>query len=103
MSLDADQCRRACSEPEEALIPTAMSAVALRAVYDIALRGALLNAGYSPQRFDLATGLEEAVVSARAEAVWLDGDDPFPSALRIDEEDYLDEPVRRALYDAAFG
>lgn len=103
MSLDADQCRRACGDPDEAVIPTAMSSVALRAVYDIALRGALLHAGYSPQRFDLATGLADAIASPGVEAAWLNGDDPFPSALQVDEDDYLDEPVRHALYEAAFG
>ncbi|MGK3882451.1 hypothetical protein ABI028_15610, partial [Enterococcus faecium] len=40
MSLDADQCRLACSDPEEALIPSTLASVALRAVFEIALQGA---------------------------------------------------------------
>jgi hypothetical protein len=38
MSLDADQCRLACSLPDEAVIPSALASVALRAAYEIALR-----------------------------------------------------------------
>lgn len=103
MSLDADQCRLACSDPEEALIPSTLASVALRAVFEIALQGAMLNAGYAVDRFDLATGLADAVSVPDAEAAWLAGADVFPSALRIEQEGYLDEPLRLAFYEAAFG
>jgi hypothetical protein len=102
MSLDAEQCRIACSSPEEAVIPSTLASVALRAAYEIALQGALLNAGYRTDRFDLATALADAVSYPDAESAWLAGGDVFPSALRAEQEGYLDEPVRRALYEAAF-
>jgi hypothetical protein len=102
MSLDADQCRLACSLPDEAVIPSALASVALRAAYEIALQGALLNAGYCTDRFDLATALADAVSHPDAESAWLAGGDVFPSALRVEQDGYLDEPVRRALYEAAF-
>lgn len=102
MSLDADQCRHACESPEDPVIPSAIASVALRAVYDIALQGALLNAGYSADRLDLATGLEDAIANPDAEASWLAGGLVFPSALRIEQQAYLEDPIRLALYRAAF-
>jgi hypothetical protein len=103
VSLDAEQCRIATSNPEEAVIPSVLASGARRAVYEIALQGALLNAGYAVDRFDLATALADVVAAPDAEAAWLAGGDVFPSALRIEQEAYLDEPLRLAFYEAAFG
>lgn len=70
--------------------------------YDIALQGALLNAGYSTDRLDLATGLEDAIANPDAEARWLAGGLVFPSALRIEQQAYLEDPISLAPYRAAF-
>lgn len=103
VSFDAMRCREAIGDPDKAIIPTDLSSIALRAAYDIAFQGALLNAGYGAERYDLATGLADAVTRSDAEIAWLSGAQVFSSALRIEDEPFLQSPVRRALYEAAFG
>jgi hypothetical protein len=103
VSFDADRCRISTIDPLAEVIPTDLSTIALRTAYDIALQGALVHAGLSTTRYELATGLAAAFAEPGAETAWLEGERIFAYALVLDEEPFLDVPVKRAFYAAAFG
>lgn len=103
ISYDWMACRMALADPENAIIPSDINAVGLRAAFDIALHGALLHAGYAATRYELVTGLGDIIEHPDPEAAWLRGEDLFASALRIEEDDFFSSPLKRAFYEAAFG
>jgi Fe-S-cluster containining protein len=101
-SINAAACERVLRLLQRETIPTPLVHMKGRAVYEIAMTIALIQAGLPHRYYEFNGGLAAALVREDAEAAWLAGEDVF-KGVRVDPNDTMQNRNAQLLYRHAFG